>query len=81
MEGFHVEALDGEVVLLNPERNLVIHGNQTGALVWQLCDGKRSVEEIVEILGAAYPEAREEIQADIPEMIRMLAAQGILRTE
>jgi hypothetical protein len=80
VEGFQIESLDGEIVLLHPARNLVMHGNPTGALVWRLCDGVRSVDEITEILGAAYPESREEIRTDVAAAIQMMIAQGVLRT-
>lgn len=70
--------MDGEMVLLHPSRNLIIHGNQTSALIWQLCDGARAVGEIVELLSAAYPEAREDIQADVPAAIQALISQGAL---
>ncbi len=77
-EGFVIEQLDGEVVLLHPVRNILIHSNQTGALIWQLCDGTRTVEEISDILSAAYPEAGARIAQDVPDTIRKLRAQGAL---
>lgn len=78
VEGFQMEALDGEIVLLHPARNILIYSNQTGALIWQLCNGQRSVDEIVALLGAAYPEAEAEIAIDVPEIIQTLAAHGAL---
>ncbi|MBI5824238.1 MAG: PqqD family protein [Chloroflexi bacterium] len=81
VDGFQIESLDGELVLLHPTRNIIIHSNQTGALIWQLCDGARTVEEITEILGAAYPEARDEIRADVPAVIQTLASRGALESK
>jgi coenzyme PQQ biosynthesis protein PqqD len=78
IEGFQLETLDDEIVLLHPTSNIIIHSNQTGALIWQLCDGQRSVEEIVELLSAAYPESRTEIEKDVPEVIQTLLARGAL---
>ena len=79
--GFQAQTLDGEIVLLHPVNNLVIHINETGALVWQLCDGVRATDEIVEILSAAYPDAEAEIAADVPQVIEQLAVQGALYKE
>jgi len=79
VDGFQIETLDGEVVLLHPTRNLIIHGNRTGALIWQLCDGTRTMDEIVEILSAAYPEAQTEIQVDVPAIIQTLMSRGALK--
>jgi hypothetical protein len=77
-KGFLVEHLDGEVVLLHPSRNIIIHSNETAALVWQLCDGVHSVDEIVGILAGAYPDARAQIAAEVPVTIQKLRAQGAL---
>ncbi len=76
-----MQTLDGEIVLLHPTRNIIIYSNQTGGLVWQLCDGVRTVDEIVEILGSAYPEAHDEIQADVPALIETLASRGALESK
>ncbi len=81
VEGFHVEALDGETVLLHPTRNIIIYSNQTGTLIWQLCDGQRTVDDIVEILSAAYPESKDEIVADVSQTIQMLISRGALTPE
>lgn len=73
-----METLDGEIVLLHPTRNIIIHSNQAGALIWSLCDGQRSVDEIVEILGAAYPESAGDIAQDVPQTIQELLSRGAL---
>lgn len=80
-QGFQMETLDGEIILLHPTRNVIIHSNQSGALIWSLCDGQRSVAEIVEILGAAYPESQEEIAVDVPQVIQELLIRGALAAE
>lgn len=76
--GFLIEQLDGETVLLHASRNIIIHANETAALVWHLCDGTTTVDRIVEILGDAYPDARARIAKEVPETIQQLRAQGAL---
>ena len=80
VDGYQIETLEGEIVLFHPTRNVIIHGNQTSALIWHLCDGVRTVDEIVEILSAAYPEARHDVQVDVPAAIQKLVSQGALET-
>ncbi len=77
-EGFQLETLEGEIVLLHPIHNIIVYSNQSGALIWNLCDGQRSVAEIVDILGAAYPEAAAEIALDVPQTIQVLLSRGAL---
>ncbi len=76
--GFQMETLEGEIVLLHPARNLILYSNQGGALIWGLCDGQRSVAEIVELLGAVYPESADDIAVDVPQTIQELLARGAL---
>ena len=77
-DGFVMEQLDGELVLFHPSRSIIIHANETAALVWQMCDGNNSVADIVRILSGAYPDARAQIAKDVPETVQKLRAQGAL---
>ncbi len=81
VEGFQVETLDGEVVLLHPAHNIIIYSNQTSALIWQLCNGTRTIGEITEILSAAYPESQDEIRVDVPAAIQTLIDRGALTSK
>lgn len=76
--GFLIEKMDGEMVLFHPARNIIIHSNETAALIWQMCDGNNTVQDIVDILSGAYPDARAQIAKDVPETIQKLRAQGAL---
>jgi coenzyme PQQ biosynthesis protein PqqD len=76
--GFLTEQMDGEIVLLHPARNIIIHINETAALVWQLCDGTNSMQQIIEILSTVYPDARVEIAKDVPDIIQKLQEQCAL---
>lgn len=57
-------------VLLLPETVVVLNG--TGAAVLKLCDGRRTVEEIVAELGAEYAAVPEE---DVRHYLSRLAAR------
>ena len=77
-DGFIIEQMDGEVVLLHPAKNIIIHSNETAALIWQLCDGNNTVTQIIDLLVSAYPDARAQITQDVPDTIQKLRAQGAL---
>jgi hypothetical protein len=76
--GFIVDQTDGEVVLLHPGKNIIIHTNETAALIWQMCDGVNTIDQIVEILSGAYPDARAQIAKEVPDTIQKFRAQGAL---
>jgi hypothetical protein len=79
--GFQTQILDGEIVLLHPGNNTIIHINQTGALIWQLCNGVRSMTDIIVLLSEAYPESKKQIEADVPQIIQQFVAHGALYKE
>lgn len=45
-ENIVTQELDGEILVYNLETNKAVCMNETSALVWSLCDGKKSVGEI-----------------------------------
>lgn len=46
--------LDGEVLILHPEAGTLHRLNDTGTRMWELIDGKRSIETIARQLTAEY---------------------------
>lgn len=62
---FSLEMLDGEMLLLHPVQGRVLHCNRTATLIWQLCDGQRTVGEIAALLKEAFPESAEQIMDDV----------------
>jgi hypothetical protein len=63
--GYLLEAIDNELLLYHPAETKIMYCNETAALIWQLCDGQRSVQEIVALLSDAYPQAAESIATDV----------------
>lgn len=64
------DAARGQHVLLSPERIVVI--NDTAAAVLQLCDGKRSVDDIVAQLRTQYADVSVD---DIHLLLKDLSAK------
>jgi len=75
---YRLEPMDQELLLFHPERGTVLYCNETAALIWQLCDGQRTVEEIVALLVEAYPEAADSITGDVEATVREFTAHGAL---
>jgi pyrroloquinoline quinone biosynthesis protein D len=64
-------------VVLAPERILTPNAEATDVL--RLCDGKRTVAEIVEALAEEYDADAGVITADVLALLRDLAASGVIR--
>ena len=76
--GYQLEMLDGELLLFHPASMKILHSNQSGALIWQLCDGQRTVTDIVDLLGEAYPDSGSQIRADTYEALQIFADHGAI---
>ena len=49
-EGLVIQELPDELLVYDLEKNKAYDLNQTSALVWQNCDGKKSISEIAQVL-------------------------------
>ena len=76
---WRLEQMDEELLLFQPAEGRVLYCNQTAGLVWRLCDGERTVGEIVALLAEAYPEAGDALPADVARALQAFAdADAIL---
>jgi pyrroloquinoline quinone biosynthesis protein D len=64
-------------ILLAPER--VLTPDQTAVAVLKLCDGKRTVDEIVAVLAEEYSAPAEVIRADVLDLLQGLADKGYIK--
>jgi len=63
---------DGEAFIVVPglgEYNIL---NSLGSRVWELIDGTRGFEEIVDVITAEYEVSRDEAQKDVTEFLDAL---------
>lgn len=50
-DDFVIVELDGEVLIYDKKTNKAFNLNETSALIWELCDGRKSLPEISRFLG------------------------------
>ncbi len=75
--GYLLERMDNEITVYHPTLATSLYLNETGALIWELCDGVRSVSEVIDILAELYPEHRKQIADDVRALIRRLLEKEI----
>lgn len=63
-------------VIQAPERVLVL--DETGKEIVELCNGERSIEEIVDQLASTYDAPRDVIEHDVNAVIQVLRDKGVL---
>ena len=76
---YQLEQIDDELLLFHPSQTNILYCNATASLVWQLCDGQRTVQEIINLLKGAYPEAEDTLADDIKTSLDQFAQQGAIQ--
>lgn len=62
---FQLEEIDGEVLLYSPKATRSIYLNPSASLIWRLCTGEFSTQEIIDTLREQFPEQAESIADDV----------------
>ncbi len=75
--GYLLEKIDDEITVYHPTLATSLYLNETGALIWELCDGERSISEVIDILVENYPENSPQIADDVRALIRRLLEKNI----
>jgi coenzyme PQQ synthesis protein D (PqqD) len=52
--------------------------NEVGTSIWELIDGTRSVEQIVEEIGNKYEVSSDEAAKDVSEFLTALQVEGLI---
>ena len=73
------ELPNGEAALMTPDDEVLILLNPLGVVVWELCDGARSVDEIAATLAGQFTSVTaEQIAADVAQLVVELQRLGVL---
>jgi len=75
--GYLLERIDNEITVYHPTLATSLYLNETGALIWELCDGVRPVSEVIDLLVDLYPENGAQIADDVRLLIRRLLEKNI----
>ena len=75
---FRLEKMDNELLLFNPKTTNILYLNETASLIWQLCDGQRSVTDMITLLIETFPEAGNSIKQDVDETITLFQKHGVI---
>lgn len=76
--GLRARAVEGEVVVLDGQRQLVHQLNRTGGYIWDRCDGAHSVAMIARDLAQAFDVDPEAAENDVASAVGQLEAAGLV---
>ena len=70
--------LDDELVIYDPENGESFILNQTGRLVWERCDGTRTLDEIADEIATLLHVSTQIAFTDIAELLESLRQANLL---
>ena len=76
--GYHLEMMDGELLLYHLDETQILYFNDTASLIWHLCDGQLTINEIITLLSEAYPHAAGTMAADVEETVQQFLTAGCI---
>jgi hypothetical protein len=77
-QGVLSRTVDGEMVLVHPAQGKVRVLNRVGTRLWELADGRRSVEEVARIVADEYGVEPDRARADALAFFADLDDRGVL---
>jgi hypothetical protein len=78
---FYVEEMEEEILLYKAGSHKAIYLNESAALVWKLCDGTKTAQDIFDILSENFPDAGGGLAHEIEQAVEMLLTEGALSAE
>jgi hypothetical protein len=75
---YRLEMIDNELLLFHPAQAKMLYCNETASMIWQLCDGQRTPQEITALLATAFPEAADRIADDVAATLQQFLQQGAI---
>ena len=69
---------EGKVILSDSSGSILMYLNNTALVVWQLCDGFRTEDELIDVLRGCFPEADDQLNEDVAAALKRFASHGVL---
>lgn len=70
--------IDGEIILLNDEKEEIHQLNQTTSFIWNCCDGKNTIDDIVELINEKFQADSIDIKTDVIRIITTLKRLNLI---
>ena len=72
------QRIEAAVVLLDADSGKYYSLDEVGGRMWDLCDGTRTLRQLVAVIGEEYEASAEVVEADITELLAELAGESLV---
>jgi len=73
------KVIDGETILFNTQTNALHALNMVASEIWNRCDGKHSLEDIVDSLFDQFEANRDQIEEDVKKTLLQFQELGLIK--
>ncbi len=74
------EVIEGELLLYDPQQTKAVYLNSSAAVIWNLCDGHRTTQEIIQLISDGYPDAKANLPEEVLTTLQQLYENRVLAT-
>jgi len=74
------QEVSGTMVLLHPHSGRYFSLEEVSLRIWELCDGSRTVAEVVAVVQTEYDAPAEEVEEDVVSLLGELAKEKLVTT-
>ena len=73
------KVMDGEAILINLSNGIYYSMDKVGGLIWEMIEGKHSLETIVEVISRRYEVSSEQARTDVERLADELVQEGLVK--
>ena len=77
-KAYKITTVENETMLYSEFSEQAMILNDTSRIIWQLCDGKSAVGDIINMLIKAFPENNNEIQTSVITTLDTMLSNGVI---
>lgn len=70
--------IDGEAIIINLKTGVYYSTDKVGALLWELVEQSRRLDEMVQVILARYEVPRVQVEADVRRLVAELLAENLV---
>ena len=72
------KVIDGEAIIINLANGIYYSMDKAGALVWELLQTGRSLEEVIDAVAGRYDVAREQGESNVRDLVQELVQENLI---